>query len=380
MINVRESFLKLTEFTTPHGKESLTIEIIRSILPFVNFRFDKYDNMFHVIPNTDGTFSDVMFTSHMDTINNYTGKYTETGERNECKPITHVFDENNEIVKTDGKTNLGADDKTGVVIMLNLISENVPGLYYFFLGEECGCIGSGQCSTDFQMRFGHDIPHINKIISFDRRGYDSVITHQSSSRTCSEEFAKEFSDRLNEFGFWYKPDSTGIYTDSAEFAYDIPECTNLSVGYFNEHTLLEEQDVEFLEYLSECLAKINFNTLPVKRDVSSFEYDQKNYRHYRKFTKNTLNDVTTYTATKTVLPAKNNDIISNTDFYKKPGVIEKVTNLFGGGKKSKNHDRHLDDRSGTFDGEFYEWYNQQVDSSNPGEYIDDVPVTYKDLL
>ena len=49
--------------------------------------------------------------------------------------IKHVFD--GDFIKTDGETNLGADDKAGVAIMMNLISEN-PHFIIF----ESGCIGS----------------------------------------------------------------------------------------------------------------------------------------------------------------------------------------------------------------------------------------------
>jgi hypothetical protein len=165
--------------------------------------------------------------------------------------------------------------------MLELIEKNIPGLYYFFVGEECGCVGSGSLSKVMQ---NLNLPKINKVISFDRRGYDGIITHQLSGRTASDEFAQEFANRLNEFGFWYKPDPTGIYTDSAEFAYDIPECTNISVGYFNEHTLYEEQDIEFLEYLCEVLPQIDFDTLPVKRNISDISndnyFDEFNYGYY----------------------------------------------------------------------------------------------------
>ena len=46
------------------------------------------------------------------------------------------------------KTILGADDKAGMVILLYMIEKKIPGLYYFFIGEEVGCIGSNafQCN------------------------------------------------------------------------------------------------------------------------------------------------------------------------------------------------------------------------------------------
>jgi hypothetical protein len=46
------------------------------------------------------------------------------------------------MISTDGTTTLGADDKAGVSVLIWMMKHNIPGLYYFFIGEE-GCIGSG---------------------------------------------------------------------------------------------------------------------------------------------------------------------------------------------------------------------------------------------
>ena len=43
----------------------------------------------------------------------------------------------------------------------------------------------------------------------------------------------------------YKKDEGGVYTDSAEFTDIIPECTNISVGYYKEHTVNETQDIQY---------------------------------------------------------------------------------------------------------------------------------------
>ncbi len=113
----------------------------------------------------------------------------------------------------------------------------------------------------------------NKIVSFDRRGTDSVITFQSSSRTCSDEFAQELSKQLNlvEPSFFYKKDNGGIYTDSAEFTSIIPECTNVSVGYYNEHTTSEKQDIVHLSKLAEACLLVDWENLPIARDPSRIE-------------------------------------------------------------------------------------------------------------
>lgn len=291
MINIRETFLELTKKRYPYGTEDEAMVIVKRLLPDVKFEKDEFDNYYTYIAKPDGSDSDTMFTSHLDTIdsgpNSYSyqkgkkwdstlKKYVDDPNYKEVeddKSVKHVFD--GDFVKTDGNSNLGADDKAGTTIMMNLISENVPGLYYFFVGEESGCIGSSSLSRVFESK-GH--PKMNKCISFDRRGYDSVITHQTGE-CASDEFAKELSNRLNEYGFWFEPDPTGVYTDSAEFTDIIPECTNISCGYFSEHTKSEKQDLEFLELLSIVCTQIDWETLPIKRDTDKI-YTGKKSKSY----------------------------------------------------------------------------------------------------
>jgi hypothetical protein len=120
---------------------------------------------------------------------------------------------------------------------------------------------------------------INKVISFDRRGTTSVITYQSSSRCCSDKFAEALSAELNKQNVTleYKPDPTGIYTDSAQFTTIYPECTNISVGYKSEHTYTETQDIEHLEKLANACLTTNWESLPVERDPSKYEYSRNYY-------------------------------------------------------------------------------------------------------
>ena len=246
-MNVKEKFLSLTTHTYPHGKEHELFDRLPQ-----NLEMDDYGNLFIKIGE-----SDVMFTSHLDTA---TSAYTK---------VNHVFDGN--IIKTDGTSILGADDKAGMTIMLYMIERNIPGLYYFFLGEEVGCIGSRKVAEKHKVE---KIPYINKVISFDRRGTDSVITFQASSRCCSDKFGEELSNQLNkvESSFSYKNDPTGVYTDSAQFVKIYPECTNVSVGYYSEHTFSERQDIEHLTKLAEACTKVDWNSLPVERDPEKVEY------------------------------------------------------------------------------------------------------------
>jgi hypothetical protein len=84
---------------------------------------------------------------------------------------------------------------------------------------------------------------------------------------CSPEFADALCAAYNANGMSMKPDNTGIYTDSASFIDDIPECTNVSVGYFNEHTGKERQNITFLAKLCEASVKIDWKSLPTKRSL-----------------------------------------------------------------------------------------------------------------
>jgi hypothetical protein len=252
-MNIKDKFLELTSRTYPHGTESEIFPLLGTGL-----QTDEFGNLFIKIGE-----SDVMFTAHLDTA---TAALTE---------VNHVIEDN--IIKTDGKSILGADDKAGVVIMLNMIKNNTPGLYYFFLGEEVGCIGSRKVAT---VQKENKIEGINKVISFDRRGNNSIITYQSGARCCSDTFGSALAKALNDVDstFKYENDDTGILTDSVQFVSIYAECTNISVGYQHEHTYSEQQDIEHLTKLAEACLKVDWNSLPVERDPKTTEY--KSYGSY----------------------------------------------------------------------------------------------------
>ena len=249
-MNIKEKFLELTNRTYPHGTEEELFPILFNTVD--GLQRDEFGNLFIKIGD-----SDVMFTSHLDTA---TSANT---------PVNHVF--SGDIIKTDGKSILGADDKAGVTIMLYMIKNQIPGLYYFFLGEEVGCIGSKKVAN---VQKENKIEGINKVISFDRRGTTSVITYQSSKRCCSDNFGKTLAAQLNQADadFIYETDPTGVLTDSIQFISIYPECTNISVGYQSEHTYSETQNIKHLEKLAEACLKVDWTSLPVERDPSVVEY------------------------------------------------------------------------------------------------------------
>lgn len=159
---------------------------------------------------------------------------------------------------------LGADCATGVWIMRHMILRGIPGHYIFHREEEVGGLGSEWIARPENR---HMIEHAQAAIAFDRKGYDSVITHQGG-RTASDAFAKSLANQL---GGKYKPDPTGLFTDTKKYAGIIPECTNLSVGYHSAHSGDEKQDVQFAADLLDCMCAFDPTDLVIERDPTVIE-------------------------------------------------------------------------------------------------------------
>lgn len=238
-MSVIETFIELTRTTVPHGFE-------HTLYPHIpNPIIDVFGNAKVVI----GEKPTVMFTSHLDT---YGGGDPE--------PVKVKFKKN--LIKTNGSTILGADDKAGVAVMLEMIKHEIPGMYYFFVGEELGRLGSQFVATSDD--FLKEGKHIKSVISFDRRGYGSVITHQAGYRTCSDRFATKVCEAMDQGGLKHlRIDEYGGRTDSYTFANvgNVINCTNISMGYFNAHTTEEYQDATYLKKVANAAISFDWQTL-----------------------------------------------------------------------------------------------------------------------
>lgn len=252
--DVRSTFVSLVTETYPRGHEEEVVKYLGTGLTK-----DRHGNYYRVIGS-----SDTMFASHLDTVST----------KSKVTLISRMKD-NDEIISSDGTTILGADDKAGVTVMLYMMAHAVPGVYYFFVGEEAGGIGSSKVAAEF--RTTAHLRGIKKCVSFDRKNYFSVITQQMYDDCCSEEFAKSLCGEFGRLGLSMSPDPTGVFTDSANFVDYVPECTNVSVGYFNEHTRNEALNVSFLERLAKACVEVNWAALPVARGVG---LDDKLYDYW----------------------------------------------------------------------------------------------------
>jgi len=228
-------------------------------------QFDEAGNIYLFVPDPHGDPITTMFSSHTDTVH----KAKADG--------TYKLALREGWLSVAGGGVLGADCGTGVWIMLNLIAAKVPGVYVFHREEECG----GHGSLHFAKTQEQLLSALSHCIAFDRKDTSHVITHQGFSRCCSDEFADALAAALNDgTGFTFAGNEGGTFTDSANYTHLIPECTNLSVGYYDQHTKDECQDLTFVSALVNKLIAIDWESLPAVRDPAVVEEDEFDYRKW----------------------------------------------------------------------------------------------------
>ena len=255
--SVSKTFEQLCSESCPYGRE---YDRYHQLLQELGFTYVQKVGWKLSINTESGEAPTTAFTAHLDDV-------SWNVEKIELQHYTHK--EQSWVINSKAAI-IGADDRAGVSIMLHMIQARVPGIYMLFIGEESGMIGSRNA-----VKAGW-ANGINRMISFDRKNDNNVITFMRGERCCSEDFASALADQLNgamkrttdEAGqaLPWESDNTGGGTDAASFLHLIPECTNLSVGYINAHGKNESQNLDHLQALTEACTKINWEALPVIRD------------------------------------------------------------------------------------------------------------------
>jgi hypothetical protein len=237
-----ETIISMLSYRRPAGSATEMAFISKFIMP-LGARMDKHGNWCLQIGDNPTT----LWSSHTDSVHHkegfqrvdYDGKYVS--------------------LPVNSKSNcLGADCAAGVWIMTEMIKAKVPGLYIFHFAEEVGCVGSSAIAEKEPGR----LANIKAAIAFDRKGIDSVITHQRQ-RCCSDAFGKSIAAQLPSR---YRLDDTGVLTDTKQYMRLVPECSNLSVGYYNEHRPQEALDVGHLIELRNHMVKIDQSKFVIERD------------------------------------------------------------------------------------------------------------------
>lgn len=268
--------VKLLTKCTPHGHEHHIVKIIKEYITEHTIEEINGNVLIKV-----GENSTSLFSCHMDIIGQVSKNNEDKGGVDSIVLMTpkdqkkypsgyiygakYFIDTEGKFIKY-GPCPLGADDKVGVYIMMKMILHNIPGLYVFHVGEELGGVGSKYLTKEHADRF----KTYKRAIAFDRADYGDIIEFQRYGRCCSNTFGKALAAALNvnmPNYQRYKDAVTGSFTDTAEYRDLIPECCNISVGYFNQHGVDEYLDYIWLKHmLLPAILKIDFEALPVERD------------------------------------------------------------------------------------------------------------------
>jgi len=237
------TLMEMLTYPRPHGSMSEAFWREKFILDRLDhpmsIREDSAGNLIYQV----GENPNILFSGHTDTVHKEEAQYCcELGD---------------DVLTNANLAPLGADDGTGVWLMMEMIAHGVEGLYIFHYGEEVGGVGSSYIATVTP----EILDDIDFAIAFDRKGTKDVITHQME-RCASDAFALDLAKRI---GGGYKPDDSGVFTDTAKYTELVAECTNLSVGYGGEHTASEYQDLRHAAWLRDRLVHMDWSNLTCQR-------------------------------------------------------------------------------------------------------------------
>jgi hypothetical protein len=248
-----KELLHMLTFMRPMGSGTERVFIDRFVASLPGAWIDHARNWHVTIGENNAR---ILWSSHTDTVHHESGRQTL------------AYDSQSGIVRLSKRSKayrsncLGADCTVGVWIMRNMILRGVPGHYVFHYGEERGGIGSTAIAEDDR----EWLRTFDFAIAFDRRGTRSIITEQGGCRTASNVFAASLAEQLNPHGFKFQADNWGVFTDTANYADDVPECTNVSVGYAHEHSMQEQLDCRHAIKLLNAMCAIDLRELIMDRD------------------------------------------------------------------------------------------------------------------
>lgn len=153
----------------------------------------------------------IALVAHMDTVHRFS-------------PIELYYDVENDVMWSP--QGLGADDRAGVYAIVDIIKRGFRPHVIFTTDEETGGIGAKRLVA---MHPEYPFDQLKFIIELDRANKEDCVFYE-----CAND---EFTEYIESFGF---EEDLGTFTDISIIA---PAwrvaAVNLSVGYYNEHTLGE---------------------------------------------------------------------------------------------------------------------------------------------
>lgn len=212
----------------------------------IPYSVDPYGNVYNI-----NCRDRPLLNAHMDTV--------QGPDDAKLQKFAKIY--NNQFLKGYGV--IGADDKCGIYIILQLLKNNEFN-FLFTVQEEVGCVGARYFVQT------NDFSYIPYGLTFDRYGPSDILCTENDYGT--PEFEEALATVGREFG--YKP-ARGILSDADEISDQISTC-NLSVGYYGHHTKQEFVDLYELENAVNFTQSI-LDNIDQKFKAPNKKYSYRNY-------------------------------------------------------------------------------------------------------
>ncbi len=212
-------------------------------LAFANYTYVRGKKFLYAINESYHTIP-ILLVAHLDTVHPQPKEiYVKDG-----------------FVVCDEASGLGADDRAGVLCILNMIKKGYRPSVLFTDGEESGCIGA-QEFADFAKA-----PDVNLMVEVDRAGSNHFAFYTNKLTDELTEYMQECTGLTG---------SPGSITDIAVLTseYDI-DSVNIACGYYNNHTLKERLNIQ--EFFEACRCVQNILDNPPQ---SKLEPCEEPYAH-----------------------------------------------------------------------------------------------------
>jgi len=241
--------MRLFKLPSQSGCEDDMISLVCKELDAIGIEYevDSIGNIFNISQS-----GKPLLSAHLDTVQ----------EKDDVKMADFIRMKEGYI---KGNGIIGGDDKCGVYIILYLLSQGDEFNFVFSVQEETG--GQGINQFTLSNRFDN-IPYG---LVLDRKGNTDVIC------TKNEYGIEEFENVLLEIGgvFGYTK-AIGTWSD-ADIISDYISCANISVGYYNAHTVDEYVSLNDLQ------KSVDFVHNIIKNVIDFFDAPNKsNYVNYSK--------------------------------------------------------------------------------------------------
>lgn len=222
-----------------------------------NLKATDNENFWYFHPRSENK-PKVVLVAHIDTVKD-TGQrqydYYKTNTPVTTKRATEpVYGNNKTIIRNKDFNSgcLGADDRAGVVAIMEIFKKFDFCGMLFTNYEEIGCLGASEFVNKYKDKgLEHEFDDCKLFIEIDRRGTRHYVDYIRNP--------KEMKEWIDGFG-WIE--DWGRFSDILTLSehFKIPSI-NVATGYYNEHTaneyLVLSEYFECMEFVSKVVAKID---------------------------------------------------------------------------------------------------------------------------